>query len=110
LRDFRFQLQSLRPRDLLDQREYEDLRARPGVVEEHWFHQRSLRLICVLSVPIPVLVAFYVSEQAKNLDYWGGTHAHGEPVISRPLLRTLTNRWLRFVWTRSRYSRGLLIL
>jgi hypothetical protein len=43
------------------------------------------------------LIAFYVSEHAKNLDYRGGPHAHGEPVIRWPLLRTLTNRWLRSV-------------
>jgi Flp pilus assembly protein TadG len=72
---------------VLDQCEHDDLRASPGVIEKHWFLQRRLRLVCVVSIPIPVLAAFYVSEQAENLDHCVGTGANGEPVIRWPLLR-----------------------
>jgi Flp pilus assembly protein TadG len=57
-----------------------------------------VRDLCQLSVSLPVLVAFYISEQAENWDNCVGTGANGEPMIRWPLSRNPISGRVKVGW------------
>ena len=52
----------------------------------HWWH-RGLRHLGIVSIPVPVLAAFHLPEQAANLADRVGARADGDPVTPSPRLR-----------------------
>ena len=69
-----------------------------SVLPCHCNRARCLWHVCNLPVPVPVLAALYLSEQAKNLAHSVSPRANGDSVICFPHLRNLFNRVARSGW------------